>query len=165
MIPRADDKPAFRMRDLPGVDVLEWEVEQHGWTTETEAWAAELSRLLFGIDEDATHAALDERGRLVIGGSTFDDIGDRAIARVEDWEKHFEVLRSFRDEADAYWASVGWDVTDGKGKQLIVMQYLARPLICIIKSLHPSARLAVSEEGSAYLSFNAERFVADRGEG
>jgi hypothetical protein len=138
--------PVFRLRDLPGVGVLEWEIEQHGWTKETEAWAAELSILLFGIDEDATHAALDDRGRLLIGGTIFDDIGDRAMARVEEWEEQFEVLRMFRDEADAYWASCGWDVTDGLGKQLAVMQYFARPLICLVKSLHPSARFAIPEQ-------------------
>jgi hypothetical protein len=129
-----------RIRDLPGVDVLESEIEQHGWTEETEAWAGELAQLLFGVNEEDTQASLDAHGRLVLAGHTFQDGGTLAIARAETWEKHFEVLRTSGAEADAYWASWGWDVTDGQGTQLRLMDYLARPLICVIKALHPSAR-------------------------
>jgi hypothetical protein len=149
------------LRDLPGVGVLEWEVEQHGWTDEAEEWAHDLSEELFGISGHDTYPALEEDGRLTLAGSLREEKGEAALEVAREWKDHFQPLRMFRDEADSFWSSCGWDVTDGNGKQLAVMEYLGRSLICVVKKLHPAAGFTVSDEAlEARLAEEARRFKA-----
>lgn len=125
------------LRHLPGVEVLEYRVQQHGWTDALEEWAHELSEDLFGISEH--------------------DIE-------EDEEERFPVLRMMRDEADEYWARYGWDVTDGEGKLLAVMEYLTRPLVCVVEQRHPDAGYKGGVDNwAAALEQEAERFKPTRG--
>lgn len=138
----------IRLRDQPGVAPLERQVEQHGWTEEPEERAHELSRQLFGIKDDDTRPRPDGGG-VWIGGWITPDIGDLVRLKIAQWESHFEVERMLRDDADAYWASRGWDVTDGHGKSLAVMTYLVRPLVCVVKGLHSRARFANANEAGA----------------
>lgn len=127
------------LRDQPGVGVLEWEVEQHGWTDDLIDWAHELAEDLFGVSE------FDLAGEIA-----FDD-------------PLFEFLTLMRDEADEYWARVGWDITDGNGKQLRVMEYLSRPLICAVKRLLPAARFTKADEAwAAQMEADAKRFSSKR---
>ncbi len=127
------------LRDQSGVGPLEWEVEQHGWTEDLVESAHDLAEDLFGVSE------LDVE----------DDIA------LDD--PRYEFLKLMRDEADEYWARLGWDVTDGEGKQLRVMEYLSRPLLCAVKGLHPDAKLAMADDAwAASLEADARRFKASR---
>lgn len=112
---------------------MEWAVEQSGyWTDELEDRAHDLSEYHFGICDLDT-----------------DDID----------EAHFEVRRFMRDEADAWWATYGWDVTDGEGRQLRVMEFLTRPMVCMVKSLHEDASYSGGDKAWAdQLEDEARRF-------
>jgi hypothetical protein len=126
------------LRHQPNVEVLEYRlVEEGGWTDDLEAWAHYIAEELFGISEY--------------------DIDD-------DLEPHFEaVFRMMRDESDAYWAKHGWDVTDGEGKELKVMDYLTRPMVCLVEQLHPDARFKMSTDSwAAQLEADAKRFRPTR---
>jgi hypothetical protein len=123
------------LRYQPGVGPLEWEVEQHGWTNGAIEWAHDLAEELFGVCE------LDIEDEIAMD------------------DPRFEFLRMMRDEADEYWARLGWDITDGDGRQLRVMEYLARPLLCAVKQLHPGARfMRAEEEWGARLEADAKMF-------
>lgn len=127
------------LRYEPGVGPLEWQVEQYGWKDELIAMAHGLARHLFGVCE-------------------FDIEDEIALD-----DPRFEFLTMFRDEADVYWGQLGWDVTDGEGKQLRVMEYLSRPLLCAVKHLHPDARFTRADEAwAAKLEADAKHFNAGR---
>lgn len=138
----------IRLRDLLGVGTLEWAIAQDGWTEENEEWAAGLSESLFGIAIEDTYPCVDEDGSCWLGGVEVPD-AEEFRRRSEAWEPNFDVLRYFRDESDAYWASVGWDVTDGQGKQLEVMRRLGRSLVCVVNRLHADAALNIDSEQDA----------------
>lgn len=123
------------LRDWPVVGPLEWALTTSGWNDETDQWAANLSAELFGIcDYDV-------------------DLDD----------SHFPVLRMYRDEADAYWASHGWDVTDENGKQLLCMEEFTRPMVCMVERLHPDAKFIAGDVAwGAKLEAEAKRFKASR---
>jgi hypothetical protein len=125
------------LRLIPEVGTLEWRVAQKGmWDEELIEWAHELAEHLFGISEY--------------------DIE-------EDEDEFFPVLRMMRDEADAYWKQHGWDVTDEEGKQLIVMDYLAKPLVCLVEKRHPDAQFKRStEDWARQLEDDAKRFKPSR---
>lgn len=80
------------------------------------------------------------------------------------FEDRFEaVFRLMRDESDAYWASHGWDVTDGQGKQLQVMDILTRPMVCMVAKLHPDAKFSGAEQAwASKLEEEAKRFKSSR---
>lgn len=127
------------LRNEPGVGPLEWEVEQHGWTEALVESAHDLAEDLFGVCEIDIEVEMD-------------------LA-----DPRFEFLRLMRDEADAYWARLGWDITDGEGRQLRVMEYLSRPLLCAVRHLHPAARFTRADEAwAASLEADAKQFKAKR---
>jgi hypothetical protein len=138
------------MRSLPGLGALEWAISQNGWTEENEEWAARLSEHYFGIDEEDTYPWVGEDGLTMIGGVPA-SASDRAdiLLKCAAWEEHFEPLKLFRDESDVFWAELGWDVTDGNGKQLESMRAMGRPLICALNKLHVDARLSLGDEREA----------------
>lgn len=127
------------LRDLPGIEVLEYRIEEYGWTREVEDAIHELSEELFGIAEW--------------------DIPDEW-----DDDEYYPAFKMMRDESDAYWAARGWDVTDGKGKQLQVMECLLRPLTCVVEKLHPDARYTgdTTAVWAAQLEAAAKRFRPSR---
>lgn len=125
------------LRHLPNVEVLEYRIEERGLDA-VEEWIHDLSEELFGISEY--------------------DIED-------DWdnETYFPAFAMTRDESDAYWAERGWDVTDGKGKQLQVMECLLRPLTCVVEKLHPDARFTGSTDAwAAQIEEAAKNFRPSR---
>ena len=136
------------LRYLDGVGPLEWALIQNGWTGANEERAAALSEHLVGIEEDDTHSWIDDDGKLYIGGVEVEPGAD-APRLLQEWEAHFEPMRMFRDESDAYWASVGWDVTNEEGKQLEVMRHLGRPLVCAVKRIHVDAALNIGQQQEA----------------
>lgn len=121
----------IRLRDIPGVGTLEWALEQRGGASHSP---------LHGFDEreDLNERAHDFAAYLF--GISDDEID------LDD--SHFPVLRMFRDEQDEYWRSHGWDVTDGEGGLLRVMEYFTRPLVCVVEKLDEDA---VFEGGEADL--------------
>jgi hypothetical protein len=124
------------LRHLPMVDVIEYRIETDGLTDDVEAWCDQLAEDLFGISEHDIDAA--------------------------DWDT-FPVLHMMRDESDAYWASHGWDVTDGNGKQLAVMEFLARPMVCVVEKRHPQAQFKLAgEDWARKLEEEAKRFRPTR---
>jgi len=128
------------LRDQLGVGVLEWEVEQHGWTDINIAWAHGLACDLFGVCERDIEEEL-----------SLDDA-------------RFDFLKLMRDEADEYWARLGWEVTDGEGQQLRVMEYLGRPLLCAVKDLHADAKFTKADDAwAAQMEADAKRFSSGRG--
>lgn len=129
------------LRHQPNVELLEYRlVEKGAWTDELEDWAHEIAEALFGVSE-------------------YDIEDDDEIEA-----KHFApVFAMMRDESDAYWAKHGWDVTDGNGKQLKVMDYLTRPMVCLVEKLHPDARFTQGEaEWGARLEAEAKQFRPKR---
>lgn len=127
------------LREIPDVELFEYRFHEHGsWTDELEDWAHGIAESLFGISEY--------------------DIDD-------DWDddKYFPVLRYMRDEGDAYWAKHGWDVTDGNGKELRIMDCLTRPMVCLVEKLHPDARFTLADEAWAErLEADAKQFRPSR---
>lgn len=120
------------LRKLPGVELLEYRVQCSRWDDYYEDWADNLAEELFGISEH--------------------DIPE------DDWD-NFPVMKMMRDESDAYWAGFGWDVTDGKGKQLEVMHYLTRPLVYVVEKRHPDARYTPSvDDWARKLEEDAKNF-------
>lgn len=140
----------INLRDLPGVGALEFQLEE--WTPKRGPlggrdydaeddlvnWAHDLAEHYFGIcNEDI-------------------DLDD----------SHFPVLRMFRDEGDEYWRKHGWDVTNEEGKQLLVMEYFLRPMVCMVEKLHPDAKFNGGEADvdawAASLEAEAKRFKPSR---
>lgn len=138
------------LRDLPGVGTLDWALEQ--WTPKRAA----LGGRDYDADEDLHEFGLDVAEHYF--GICDDDID------LDD--SHFPQLRMFRDEADEYWRSHGWDVTDGEGRQLRAMQYLLRPMVCMVEKLHPGAKFSGGEAElatwTAQLEEAAKRFKPSR---
>ena len=132
------------LRDLPGVADVEDELQRIGRRS-TPSWEVfeqieALAIALFGIENSDTHTPL-----------------------TEDWEDQFDALSLMRDESDAYWAARGWDVTDGNGNQLRLMDFVGHAMICAVNGTHPDARLAVqaaseSEAWGVKLEEEARRF-------
>lgn len=125
----------IRLRDLEGVGTLEWRVSQLGyWDHVFESWGQDLAEHYFGVcEEDLEHIP----------------------------EEKFAVRRMMRDESDAYWRAHGWDVTDGEGKQLIVMDVFLKPMVAAVEKLHPDAIFemkASTEEWARQLEEAAKRF-------
>lgn len=129
----------INLRDLPGIGTLEWAVEQKGyWTEELEEWARDLAEHYFGVCD-----------------CDLEDMSD----------DNFKPLRMMRDEADVYWRSFGWDVTDGNGKQLVAMDFLLKPLVCVVEKLHPDANFNSQDDTDAWaaeLEEAAKRFKPTR---
>ncbi len=137
----------IKLRDIDYVGPLEWALEQRG------PERSNIAAHGYGHSDD-----LEERGHGLaehLFGICDEDI--------ELDDSHFPVLRMFRDEADAYWASHGWDVTDGQGKQLRCMEYLIRPMVCAVERLHPDATLpSATDAWAAQLEEEAKRFKPSR---
>lgn len=129
------------LRELPLVEVVEYRFEEAGeWTEQIEDWAHDLATELFGISE-----------------YDIEDDNEMLNAR-------FEYVGSLmRDESDAYWASHGWDVTDGNGQQLAVMDVLMLPMICLVEKLHPDAKFAHADDTwASQLEAEAKAFKPKR---
>jgi hypothetical protein len=155
------------LRNLPFVGPLEWAVAQQGWTDELEEAAHELAEEMFGICDDDTHLCIEAADSAWLGGREVPAQNAEELFRLQaEWERHFEPLRYFRDESDAYWTSKGWDVTDGEGKQLEVMRYIGRSMICFVEGLHEEALKTIggfedddgAEAWGARLEEEAKRF-------
>lgn len=129
------------LRHQPNVDLVEYRYSEAGsWTEQVEDWAHQLAEDLFGISE-----------------YDIEDDDEALEARFQN------VFGMMRDESDAYWASHGWDVTDGKGKQLAIMDILTRPMVCLVEKLHPDARFTgATEAWAAKLEAEAKNFKPKR---
>ena len=139
------------LRYLDGIGRLEWKLEENGWTDGNVDLADDLAQHFFGVWEEDTHLWFDEDDGLhYLGGRPLIGLGAEEMeSRSKEWEAHFDVLRLFRDESDAYWASVGWDVTDENGKQLECMRRIGRSLVCAVKGVHTEAKLNLGDDDSA----------------
>lgn len=127
------------VRDLPGVAELEARLHAHyadknsAWSPERDALAADsadLSRRLFGLADDDTEfddAWVEEGGRFA---------GEDWATAYDRWEEHFALLR-LGNEAGAriVFEAMGWDVTDGRGEDLLSLDLIGRPLVCAAKGL------------------------------
>lgn len=124
------------LRHLEGVGPLEWAVEQaDAWTEELEDYGHNLAVHHFGICEED----------------------------IELDDSHFPQLKHMRDESDAYWASHGWDITDGEGQQLAVMDLFLRPMVCMVERLHPDAHYAgAAKSWGEQMAEEAARFKRSR---
>lgn len=126
------------LRHLPHVEIFEYRyAEKGGVWVDHGLWAADISDELFGISE-------------------YD---------VEDFDEVLfkPVLTMMRDESDAYWAKHGWDVTDGNGKQLEIMRWLTRPMVCLVEKLHPAAEFTMAAETwASQLEAEAKAFRPSR---
>lgn len=112
------------LRHLPDVEIFEYRFAEHKrvWDEDYESWAADISDALFGISD-----------------FDFDDDNPHE-------DRFQEVFRMMRNESDEYWAKHGWDVTDGNGKQLEIMDCLTRPMVSLVEKLHPEARFTHGTE-------------------
>lgn len=126
----------FILRELPGVAEMEdhlkraeadpsgsWSKLRDGLNEKTDA----LSVRLFGLAVADTHypEATGED----------DEAWNRSFHR---WEDNFACLNPTADG----WAvtilildAAGWDITDGKGKPLAILDYIGRQLVCVAKGL------------------------------
>lgn len=110
------------LRRMPGVDWLEYQIETEPVSLEMlDEWGNDLAEELFGV----SNPDIDDDAH----GDRFEQIG-----------------KMWRDESDAYWADHGWDVTNGKGAQLRVMDYLLKPMVCAVECLHPDAEFTLEGE-------------------
>jgi hypothetical protein len=143
------------LRDLPGVAELEAALHVPGRHLlkeydDLEDRIAAASRRLFGLSKEETEfipAAEDVeiiRWPMAPRGEEWRRFTDRAEGKLAEWESHFEFLDHEYEEEDVFWSAFGWDVTDGAGEQLAIMDYFGRPLVCLLKRLHARSRLSLS---------------------
>ncbi len=136
-----------KLKDLTGVAELEEALHVPGSQLlpeydDLEVRISQLSKALFGIDEIDTQFSPKPTELLDPGRFGSEEIlTDEGAKRKEEWEENFAFLEYEYDEEDVFWTAVGWDINDDNGEQLIIMDYVSRQIVCIVKGLHPKARL------------------------
>lgn len=143
----------IKLRDLPGVAALEAALHVPGWHLLKEHDGLEeriiaLSKQLFGITPDETEIeAGPDDWEVHDTPTTMGRLTREAQERHELWELPFDFLDyEYDEEAEVFWTAFGWDVTDGNGNELAIMEYFGRPLTCITKRLHTKARFMLSKD-------------------
>jgi hypothetical protein len=174
----------INLRDLPGVAEIEAALHVPGRQLDKQyddldERIAKLSRRLFGLaDAETAFVPGPSDGRTERSGIGRDSVelfiyNEQGEQRLDAWEAHFEFLDyEYDEEAEQFWTVMGWDVTDGSGEELLCMEYFGRPLTCLVKRLHPAARLSneggapasgeSAEEWGRKLEEEARRFKAPR---
>lgn len=177
----------IRLIDLPGVAELEEALNVRGWHLlpeydGLEDRIARLSRRLFGIaDDDTGFTPRPDEIQERFGADRY-SLTATGSRRKQEWEAHFDFLESEEDftdpQEDLFWEVMGWDVTDGEDCQLAILAYFGRPLVCVLKRLHPKARFEIdagtrepvvnvdperdAEQWGAKLAEDARRFKSSR---
>ena len=136
------------LRDLPGVAEIEEALHVPGRQLlkeydDLEERIDALSRRLFGITEEDTQFC-PRPDETVVDPFGVRQITDAGAVRWDEWDEHFAFLTDEYEEEGAFWAAAGWDVSDGKGEELMVMEYFGRQIVCLLKGLHPRARLSLT---------------------
>lgn len=129
--------PLIELRNLPGVERItalcrndrNFEYPQSG---ETLREIDEVCIRLFGI----TNYYLE----------WVDDESDDQTEKRE-WKLNFQVVDLPWPEARLFWESIGWDVSDGNGNELISAHWFMRPIIAAVKELDEDAKLTLDGSG------------------
>lgn len=139
----------FILRELPGIAEMEDHLKRAA-ADPSGSW----SKLRDGLDQKADALSVRLFGLTVADTNYPEDTGedeahwDRSFHR---WEDNFACL----NPTDDGWAvtilifdAAGWDITDGQGRPLAIMDYLGRQLVCVAKGLkgrHPGEAAADDE--------------------
>lgn len=153
----------IRLRELPGVAELELALHVPGWhlLKEYDNLKDRLDRLsvdLFGITTAETNLTFGFDDWRVHGTPTMlGQLTPEAMERLDQWERAFDFLDyEYDGEAETFWRVFGWDVTDGAGNELLIMEFLGRPLTAVVKRLHSKARCRFGEQaGSDQTNFDS----------
>lgn len=150
----------FVLRELAGVAELEarlHRIEAHPnpeWALERENLDEDTQRLsdrLFGITFLETY--FDRTPMEEDPEWEYDEDDYEAAER--SWDMHFKFLDSEDDAARSLiWDAIGWDVTDGRGEELLALDYLDRMMVCATKGL--CGRLPGAPANDAELAERAE---------
>lgn len=126
------EKELIALRDLPGVSRVTDLVNtprafEYPQTNYTLIEIDDIVASLFGLPDWCLN--WDEM--------EFDD--DEPYREEEAWNLNFKVATLPWEEARVFWESHGWDLSDGKGNELVSAHRFMRPLIACLKELHEDA--------------------------
>lgn len=135
-----------RLKDLPGVAEIEAIISKPGYHLDKEADGIEdridaLSRRLFGITEEET--SYWDANNYPEGTK----VTRALILEQDEWEKHFAFLEDDYEHDSpitTFWAAFGWDVWDDEGWELSIVDWFGRQMVCLLKRIHPRARLSLT---------------------
>lgn len=114
-----------RLRDLPGVQRV---------TDLTRN-----PRLFDSLNVNATMAEIENIVVSLFGVPSswleWIDESDDDPDEKSKWEMNFKVTTLPYADAEPFWSAIGWDVSDGKGNELLSAHWFMRPIIAAIREL------------------------------
>ncbi len=168
------------LRKVPAIAEIEAMLDVRGaaWALAFEAKCDEASLALFGITQVDTcpkepHPDDIEDKSAISRFSMSDEAFSTYSAAIDRWYDWQTVIAEFeRDTSErgliSYFASIGYDVTDGRGSELRCLPYFSRQLYVAHKGLLPGAKVTLDgsgkraaqsvEEWGAALAAEAARF-------
>ncbi len=134
----------IELRTLPGISrVIDLYAKPDCWdypnSIETMAIVNEASAGLFAITHDDTLA--DEETVFL------SDEGDEPFT-LEEYEERFNATRAAWPEARTFFEAIGWDLSDGRGSQLICAPLFERQIIAVAFDLVDGAAFTPDGSGS-----------------
>lgn len=181
------EEELVRLRDLPGIsDITDLCRNQRNFdypvSSDTQAKIDGASVRLFGITQLDTNWEA-ERDRLyysddfddvedVDDDDDADDVSDEEETETETvdyaaaetaWDLQFHVTSLSFPASEPFWRAVGWDISDGAGKELLCAHLFDRQIIAAVGSLVSGARLSLDGSGRTELDDeHTEANLADR---
>lgn len=65
----------------------------------------------------------------------------------QEWEKHFQVIRLPWPQSQPFWEAIGWDISDGRGNELVSAHWFMRAIIAAEGRLDEYARFTPDGSG------------------
>ena len=164
----------IRLRELPGIQsIAELCLNPRNFEYPTLSYTSEkinaVSVGLFGITEyDTYEDELDE--------------DDEPEEDAGEYEQQYAVASLPWPQGETFWTFIGWDISDGKGQELICSHFFARQIIAVARELVDGAKFTPDGSGIAAYDFDgslvepeerweqalqrqAERFLQEKGKG
>jgi hypothetical protein len=174
-----------RLRDLPGVQGItdlcrnprNFDYPQSSYTAEKIAavsiglfgitqWDTEFchAKPVFEDDDDEEDSAADESDEVPPAVLDAYDLWTQARRTYQEqsvaYEAQFHPTRVPWSEIEPFWLALGWDLSDGKGAELVSAHCFARQIIAAARGLVPGAVLTLDGSG-AWGAEGAEQVSGD----